>query len=159
MIMDCNEIFLNEVTHVELVAASACTIPVPSNAKAVTELSGCTIGTPSLVVDSNDNDSYTGLLDSAPTLKSSQKDQTIGRLRQHDLTLQVRYNNKVKKAVDALQGTDFYVILRTAGGTRYLLYSLQNTSKVTVEDQFGSAVPKQTVKVSLQSLSNMIQLT
>ena len=159
MIMDCNEIFLNEVTHVELVAASACTIPVPSNAKAVTELSGCTIGTPSLVVDSNDNDSYTGLLDSAPTLKSSQKDQTIGRLRQHDLTLQVRYNNKVKKAVDALQGTDFYVILRTAGGTRYLLYSLQNTSKVTVEDQFGSADPKQTVKVSLQSLSNMIQLT
>ena len=42
--MDCNEIFLNEVTHVELVASSVCTIPVPSNAKAVTELSGCTIG-------------------------------------------------------------------------------------------------------------------
>ena len=158
--MDCNEIFLNEVTHVELVAASACTIPVPSNAKAVTELSGCTIGTPTMVVDSNDNDSYTGVLDSAPTLKSSQKDQVGGRLRQHDLTLTVRYNyNKVRKAVDALQGVYFYVILRTADGTRYLLYSLQNTSKVTVEDQFGSAEPKQTVKVSLQSLSNMIQLT
>ena len=158
--MDCNEIFLNEVTHVELVKASACTIPVPSNACPVTQLANCTIGTATMVIDSNDNDSYTGVLDSAPTLKSSQKDQMVGRLRQHDLTFTVRYNyNKVRKAVDALQGVDFYVVLRTADGSRYLLYALPNTSKVTVDDQFGSAEPKQTVKVSLQSLSNMIQLT
>ena len=158
--MDCNEIFLNEVTHVELVAASACTIPVPSNAKALAELSGCTIGSAMMVIDSNDNDSYTGVLDSAPTLKSSQKDQVGGRLRQHSLSVSVRYNyNKVRKAVDTLQGVDFHVILRTTDGIRYLLYSLPNTSSVTVEDQFGAAEPKQTVKVSLQSLSNMIQLT
>lgn len=158
--MDCNEIFLNEVTHVELVKASACTIPVPSNACPVTQLANCTIGAATMVVDTIDNDSYTGVLDSAPTLKSSQKDQMVGRLRQHDLTLNVRYNyNKVRKAVDELQGADFYVVLRTADGTRYLLYALPNTSKVTVDDQFGSAEPKQTVKVSLQSLSNMILLT
>lgn len=158
--MDCNEIFLSEVTHVELVAASACSIPVPPNAKAVTEMSGCSIGAATMVVDVVYHDSYTGVLDSAPTLKSSQKDQAVGRLRQHDLTLNVRYNyNKVRKAVDALQGVDFHVILRTADGTRYLLYGLQNTSRVTVEDQFGSSEPKQTVKASLQSLSNMILLT
>ena len=158
--MDCNEIFLNEVTHVELVKANACTISVPSNACPVTQLANCTIGAATMVVDTIDNDSYTGVLDSAPTLKSSQKDQVAGRLRQHDLTLNVRYNyNKVRKAVDELQGVDFYVLLRTTDGSRYLLYALPNSSRVTVEDQFGSAEPKQTVKVSLQSLSNMVQLT
>ena len=38
--MNCNETFLSEVTHVELVTAASCSIPVPPNAIALTELAG-----------------------------------------------------------------------------------------------------------------------
>jgi hypothetical protein len=43
-------------------------------------------------------------------------------------------------------------------GSRFLLYALPNSSTVAVEDQF-SGEGKQTVKVALQSMSNMIRLT
>lgn len=156
--MNCNETFLSEVTHVELVTAASCSIPVPPNAIALTELAGCTVGTPSLVVDTTDDDSYTGLMESAPTLKPSMKAQAGGRIRQHDLSVPVRINNKVRQAVDALQGVDFHVVLRTQDGTRYLLYSLPGSPAVSIDGQFGGADPKMTLKVSLQSLSGMIQM-
>ena len=75
--MNCNETFLNEVTHVELIPASACTIPVPPMANSVTELSGCTFGTAAMVIDINDNDNYAGTMDSAPTLKTTEKAETL----------------------------------------------------------------------------------
>jgi len=157
--MNCNETFLNEVTHVELIPASACTIPVPPMANSVTELSGCTFGTAAMVIDINDNDNYAGTMDSAPTLKTTEKAQAAGFLRQHDLSVPVRGDFvKVRQAQLTIEGADFHVVLHTADGTRFLLYSLPNTARATVEEQFAQE-QKQTVKVSMQSMSNMIRLT
>lgn len=155
--MNCNETFLNEVTHVELIPASACTIPVPPMANSVTELNGCTFGTAAMVIDINDN--YAGTMDSAPTLKTTEKAQAAGFLRQHELSVPVRGDFvKVRQAQLTIEGIDFHVVLQTADGTRFLLYSLPNTARATVEEQFAQE-QKQTVKVSMQSMSNMIRLT
>jgi hypothetical protein len=98
-------------------------------------------------------------LDSAPTLKVTEKPQAAGYLRQHDLTIPTRGDyEKVRQARGRLAGVDFHVVLRTLAGTRFLLYSPPNSSTVSVEDQFGQD-SKQTVKVSLQSMSSMIRLT
>ena len=165
--MNCDELFLNEVCHVELVPAANCNLAVPANADPQTEMPGTytdggvtkdRIGQAVMVIDVNDVENYAGVLDSAPSLKTSMKTQTAGYLRQHDLTIPTRGDYmKVRKAGNSLLGVDFHVVLRTLAGTRFLLYSLPNSSTVSVEDQFGSD-SKQTVKVSLQSMSNMIKL-
>ena len=65
---------------------------------------------------------------------------------------------RVRQAQLTIEGADFHVVLQTADGTRFLLYSLPNTARATVEEQFAQE-QKQTVKVSMQSMSNMIKLT
>ena len=156
--MDCNELFLNEVIRVELVPANVCIMSVPDTVP-MTEMANCTIGTAAMVIDVNSSDTYAGVLDSAPSLKTTQKPQAAGRLRQHDLTIPTRGDYiKVRQAGEQLAGIDFHVVLHTIGGTRFLLYSLPNSSYVSIEDQFGGE-PKQTVKVNLVSMSNMIKLT
>lgn len=166
--MECNELFLNEVVRVELVPADECDMPVPVNADPQTEMDGTKteggmtidrIGKASMVIDINSSDEYTGVLDSAPLLKTTLKMQPAGYLRQHDLTIPTRGDYvRIRKAGNGLLGVDFHVVLRTLAGTRFLLYSLPNSPAVSVEDQFGGD-SKQTVKVSLQSMSNMIRLT
>lgn len=166
--MNCEELFLNEICHVELVPAAACDLAVPFSVSELTQTVGTKqvggetvdrIGTPVMVIDVSDNADYQGVLDSAPTLKTTEKPQAAGYLRQHDLSVPTRGDyEKVREARGRLAGVDFHVVLRTLAGTRFLLYSLPNSSVVSVEDQFGSD-SKQTVKVSLQSMSNMIRLT
>jgi len=166
--MECNELFLNEICHVELVPTENCDMAVPFNVAELTETAGTKqvsgrtvdrIGQAVMVIDVNDVADYAGVLDSAPTLKVTEKPQAAGYLRQHDLTIPTRGDyEKVRQARGRLAGVDFCVVLRTLGGTRFLLYSLPNSSTVSVEDQFGQD-SKQTVKVSLQSMSNMIRLT
>jgi len=155
----CTELFLSEVCHVELVPAMRCTISVPANADPQTAINNCSIGTPELTADVNDDSNYTGVLDSAPTLKTSPKTSIAGFLRQHDLSIPTMGEYiDFRRASDKLAGVDFHVILRTVAGTEFLLYALPNTSTVSVEEQLGGD-SKQTVKVSLQSKSNMIKIT
>ena len=84
--MNCDELFLNEVCHVELVSAANCNLAVPANADPQTEMSGTytdggvtkdRIGQAAMVVDVNEVEDYAGVLDSAPSLKTSLKTQAL----------------------------------------------------------------------------------
>lgn len=159
MMENCSEIFLSEVTHIELVKASACSLPVPFNVPEIVTMNSCVIGTPLMTLDVNDSASGITAQMNAPTLKTQGKTQASGYLRNHDLQIPVQYGyEEVREAKGLLAGVDFYAVLRTVAGTEFLLYALPNTSSVSVEDQFGGE-QKQTVKVSMQSLSNMIRIT
>ena len=169
---ECEELFLNELVHVELVPMSNCDLLVPFNVGEVTQTAGkkkitvsgqeqivSRIGTPSMVIDATVTSETTGRLVSPPTLKTTEKPDKAGYIRQHDLQIPVEGDYEgIRQARGSLAGVDFNVVLEMRSGTRFLLYALPNSSTVSVEDQFGSE-SKQTVKVSLQSMSNMIRLT
>lgn len=155
---NCKELFLNEVTHVELVLASSCSMPVPFGVGELTSMENCTIGSATMVVDVNESGAD-GVMRSAPTLKTTEKPQAAGYLRSHDLQIPIFDGyEEIRQKKGTLAGKDFHVIMKTQTGTEFLLYGLPNTSIVSVEDQFGGE-SKQTVKVSLQSMSNMIKIT
>lgn len=168
---ECEELFLNELVHVELVPMSNCDLLVPFNVGEVTQTAGkkkitvsgqeqivSRIGTPSMVIDATATDA-TGRLVSPPTLKTTEKPDRAGYIRQHDLQIPTEGGYEdIRKKRGELAGVDFNVVLEMRSGSRFLLYALPNSSTVAVEDQF-SGEGKQTVKVSLQSMSNMIRLT
>ena len=168
---ECEELFLNEVVHVELVPMKDCDMAVPFNVGEVTETAGkkkitvsgqeqivSRIGTPTMVIDATATDA-TGRLVSPPTLKTSEKPDRAGYIRQHDLQIPTEGGYEdIRKKRGELAGVDFNVVLEMRSSSRFLLYALPNSSTVNVEDQFGGE-SKQTVKVSLQSMSNMIKLT
>ena len=168
---ECEELFLNELVHVELVPMSNCDLLVPFNVGEVTQTAGkkkitvsgqeqivSRIGTAVMVIDATATDA-TGRLVSPPTLKTTEKPDRAGYIRQHDLQIPTEGGYEdIRKKRGELAGVDFNVVLEMRSGSRFLLYALPNSSTVAVEDQF-SGEGKQTVKVSLQSMSNMIRLT
>lgn len=168
---ECEELFLNEVVRVELVPMKICDMAVPFNVGEVTQTAGkkkitvsgqeqivSRIGTPTMVIDATATDA-TGRLVSPPTLKTTEKPDRAGYIRQHDLQIPTEGGYEdIRKKRGELAGVDFNVVLEMRSGSRFLLYALPNSSTVAVEDQF-SGEGKQTVKVSLQSMSNMIKLT
>ena len=168
---ECEELFLNEVVCVELVPMKVCDMAVPFNVGEVTQTAGkkkitvsgqeqivSRIGTPTMVIDATATDA-TGRLVSPPTLKTTEKPDRAGYIRQHDLQIPTEGGYEdIRKKRGELAGVDFNVVLEMRSRTRFLFYALPNSSTVAVEDQF-SGEGKQTVKVSLQSMSNMIRLT
>lgn len=169
---ECEELFLNELVRVELVPMKDCKMAVPFNVGELTETAGLKddvdsegepiivsrIGTPTMVIDATATDA-TGRLVSPPTLKTTEKPDRAGYIRQHDLQIPTEGGYEdIRKKRGELAGVDFNVVLGMRSGSRFLLYALPNSSTVAVEDQF-SGEGKQTVKVSLQSMSNMIKLT
>ena len=168
---ECEELFLNELVHVELVPMKNCDMAVPFNVGEVTETAAMKketvsgeektvsrIGSALMVIDATATDA-TGRLVSPPTLKTTEKSDRAGYIRQHDLQIPVEGDyDGIREARGKLAGVDFNVVLGMRSGSRFLLYALPNSSTVAVEDQF-SGEAKQTVKVSLQSMSNMIRLT
>ena len=165
---ECEELFLNELVRAELVPMKDCDMAVPFNVGEVTATAGkkkvteeqivSRIGTPTMVIDATATDA-TGRLVSPPTLKTTEKPDKAGYIRQHDLQIPTEGGYEdIRKKRGELSGVDFNVVLEMRSGSRFLLYALPNSSTVAVEDQF-SGEGKQTVKVSLQSMSNMIRLT
>jgi hypothetical protein len=97
-------------------------------------------------------------MESAPSLKQSEKQQAMGVVVSHDLQVPVTAGFEATRiAVEGLQTRHFHVILTTDDGTRYLLYSLPGSSLLLLDEQGVNATA--TVKVTLQSASHVIRLT
>lgn len=166
MIQNCNEQLLDDVVRVDLVLASECNLVVPFQV-AMTEMDGSyndggvmkdRIGAAGLSLAYDVQDGEEGEIESAPVLKQTEKQQAAGIVVSHDLQVPVTAGFEATRiAVEGLQTRHFHVVLTTADGTRYLLYSLPNTSLLLLSEQ--DVNQKSTVKVTLQSMSHVIRLT
>lgn len=170
MIQNCNEQLLDDVVRIDLVLAASCHFAVPFQVSltemAVANLSEWTpqstnhpvIGQALLSVAYNVQDGDDGEMDSAPSLKQSDKQATSGIVVNHDMQIPITAGFEATKiAVQGLQTRHFHAILTTQDGTRYLLYSLPGTSLLLLDEQ--DVNQKATVKVTLQSKSHVIRLT
>lgn len=166
MIQNCNEQILDDVVRVDVVLASLCDLPVPFNVR-LTEMASTKvvegqtvdrIGAPGLSIAYNVQDGDDGEMESAPTLKQTDKQQAAGIVVAHDLQVPVTAGFEATRvAVEGLQTRHFHVVLTTQDGTRYLLYSLPNTSLLLLDEQ--DLNQKATVKLTLQSMSHVVRLT
>lgn len=166
MIQNCNEQVLDDVVRVDVVLASLCKFDIPFKI-ALTNMTGTytdggvtkdRIGAPGLSIAYDVQDGDDGEIDSAPTLKQSEKQQAMGIVVNHDLQVPITAGFEATRiAVEGLQTRHFHVVLTTQEGTRYLLYSLPGSSLLLLDEQ--DVNQKATVKVTLQSMSHVIRLT
>ena len=166
MEQNCLEQVLNDVVRVDLVPASACDLAVPFNVGGLTETTGVKqvegetvsrIGDALLSLAYNVQDGDDGEIESAPTLKQTDKQQAAGIIVTHDLQVPITSGfQATREAVSLLLGVDFHIVLTTSEGTCYLCYGLPNTSSVLLEEQ--GIDQSTTVKATLQSMSHVIKL-
>lgn len=170
MIQTCNEQILDDVIRIDLVQAASCHFSIPfqisQTEMAVANLSQWTpqstnhavIGQAKLSLAFIVQDGDDGEMDSAPSLKQTEKQQAAGIVVSHDLQVPVTAGFEATRvAVQSLQTRHFHVILTTQDGTRYLLYSLPQSSLLLLDEQ--DVNQKATVKITLQSMSHVIRLT
>ena len=92
------------------------------------------------------------------THKVTEKRDTAGIVRTHTLQVPIEVGfQAVRQQQNALQQTDFHIVLTTCDGTRYLAYGLPNTSQFTIDDQKGETA-QMTVKAVVQSMSGFVKI-
>jgi len=152
----CNEIILDGIVRVDIIPCSECNIPVPFSVPDITEIGQCTFGSPALTISSTGD--ADAVFDTAPTLKNTEKTESAGRVRTHELSVPVSAGfEAVRKASAVLSGIDFYILWTTVGGKRYMAYTLPNTSVISLEDQMAE-VTAQTLKCTVKSMSGIIEV-
>lgn len=166
MIQNCSEQLLDDVVRVDVVLASLCDLEVPfqvrctemASTKTVDGQTVSRIGAPGLSLAYNVQDGDDGEIESAPSLKQTDKQVAAGIVVSHDLQVPVTAGFEATRvAVKGLQTRHFHVVLTTQDGTRYLLYSLPSTSLLLLDEQ--DVNQRTTVKLTLQSMSHVIRLT
>lgn len=165
---NCQEQILNDVVRVDLVLASECSLPVPfqvSQTKMqIPDLSHWTPQTPisalgasKLSVSYNADDADDGMMENAPKLKQATKTTMSGAVVTHDLQVPISLGfEDTEMAASLLHRQDFYVILSTESGARYLLYALPNGSEVLLEQ--AEVRQGGTLKITVKSASYAILL-
>lgn len=166
MINVCREKILDDVVRIDLVLASECEFPVPVQV-VLMEMAGTMVanggtvdrvGAASLSVAYNVQDGDDGLMEGAPKLTRTPKTTAAGLV--NTLTLEVPIAGgfeATRQAAEMLHRRDFHVVLTTADGTRYLLYSLPGSCECLLK---GTDINQQdTLTASMQSMSQMIRLT
>lgn len=151
----CRELFLDDIVKLELFPAAQCQFPLPANIP-LSEMTGATFGAPALSIDlTGDADVQAAEL---PTLKVSTGRSVAGLVYNQELQVSVLHGAEVaSKAVASLQGSDFHVVYTKADGTRWLSYSLWNTSLADIDDTHAASRACM-VKIKLSSMSNLIAL-
>lgn len=170
MTQNCNEQLLDDVVRIDLVPAAECKLPVPMQVSGLVEMTvadldqwqpqqaTAALAAALLSLSYSVDDGDDGELDTPPVLKQTEKRHAAGIIVTHDMQVPLTFGfQATREAVALVQRTgDFHAVLTTQGGERYLLYSLPNTSSVTLDEQ---GLNQQAVcKISLQSMSHVILL-
>lgn len=170
MTQNCNEQLLDDVVRIDLVPASECQLPVPMQVSGLVEMTVpgmsqwqpqqaiAALGAARLSLSYSVEDGDDGELDTPPTLKQQEKRVAAGIVVSHDLQVPLTFGFQATREAVALvqRSGDFHAVLTTQGGDRYLLYSLPNTSAVTLDEQ--GLNQQATCKIALQSMSHVILL-
>lgn len=156
---NCNELIMEEVIRIDLFRSNECQLPMPVNVPNITQMSNVTLPTPILTVNYSGEDNAQGVIEQPPTLKVAEKYQAAGHIYQHDLQAAITDGQReVRESVTSLGGDDAYMVLTTVDGTRFLCYTLPNTTQIVVEEQLSSQRAA-TLKASMKSASGIILLT
>lgn len=90
--------------------------------------------------------------------KVTESREAAGIVRTHTLQIPIEHGfHTVREKENALQNGDFHIIIYTMDGTRYLAYTLPNTSQFAIEEQMGSSATM-TIKATVRSMSGLIMI-
>lgn len=149
---------MQDVVRIDFVRQSSWTLPVPFSVSHLSELRAGIYPSSAVLLSVGLDIDRDALMQQNPTNKISEERVPSGVLHTHTLQIPVeRGFQTIREAEKSLQENDFYVVLYTYAGTRFLLYSLPNTCQFSIEEQQGQSATM-TVKTTVKSMSGAIRL-
>lgn len=160
---------MQDVVRIDFMPTTALKIGVPFNvpniAEAVVTMSDDSVLTDAklyaaslLSLSVSDYDLSDAGLGEGASHRVTENAEMAGVVKTHTLKAPLEFGfQAVREEEKALQESDFHIVLTTCNGTRYLAYSLPNTSQFSIDDQMGEPV-QMSVKAVVQSMSGFIQI-
>ena len=155
----CQELLMTDVVRIDFVKRSAWSLPVPFNVADQSQMTVTDYAASALLLVIDYRGDGDAIMSESPSHRVTEAREVAGIIKTH--TLQIPIDNgfqaiRSKKA--ALLQDDFYIVLYTVDGTRFLAYTMPNTSQFAIDEQMGSSATM-TVKATVKSMSGMIKLT
>lgn len=164
---ECQEILMQDVNRIDIMPVTALKINVPFNvhniASAVVTmdnddpLTNSALHSNSLLSLGLIKDDTTDVeMEEGLSCSSKEKIELAGNTWTHTLQLFIEAGFQIiRERLNSLKSSDFHVVMTTCEGTRYLLYSLPNTSNFSVDDKMGQ-MAQMKVNIVVQSMSGIV---
>ena len=151
---NCSEKFLSGVTDVYVYPPSEAQLPIPFSVAQVLSMSG-KFGTAVLHIATEGE--VADVMAETITAKSTHAESGNGTLYTFSISGSVENGqDNVREAVKTLRKTDNFVVLKTQGGTRYLVNTLPNTFLFRSTDSKSSTDDARDFSISAKAMSDFI---
>lgn len=151
---NCSEKFLSGVTDVLIYPTSEAQLPIPFSVAQILSMSG-TFGNAVLHIASAGEGA--DVMAETITAKSTHAESGNGTLYTFSISGSVENGqDNVREAVKTLRKTDYFVVLKTQGGTRYLVNTLPNTFSFRSTDSKSSTDDARDFSISAKAMSDFI---
>lgn len=151
---NCSEKFLSGVTDVYVYPPSEAQLPIPFSVAQVLSMSG-KFGTEVLHIATAGE--VADVMAETITAKSTHAESGNGTLYTFSISGSVETGqDNVREAVKTLRKTDYFVVLKTQGGTRYLVNTLPNTFSFRSTDSKSSTDDARDFSISAKAMSDFI---
>ena len=151
---NCSEKFLSGVTDVYVYPPSEAQLPIPFNVGQILSMSS-KFGTAVLHIATAGE--VADVMAETITAKSTHAESGNGTLYTFNISGSVENGqDNVREAVKTLRKTDYFVVLKTQGGTRYLVNTLPNTFLFRSTDSKSSTDDARDFAISAKAMSDFI---
>ena len=151
---NCSEKFLSGVTDVYVYPPSEAQLPIPFNVGQILSMSS-KFGTAVLHIATESE--VADVMAETITAKSTHAESGNGTLYTFNISGSVENGqDNVREAVKTLRKTDYFVVLKTQGGTRYLVNTLPNTFLFRSTDSKSSTDDARDFAISAKAMSDFI---
>ena len=149
------EKFLSGITDVYIYSTAEVQLPTPFNVAQILSMSGGKFGTAILHISTSGE--VSDVIAETITAKSTHAESGNGTLYTFSISGSVENGqDNVREAVKTLRKTDYFVVLKTQGGTRYLVNTLPNTFLFRSTDSKSSTDDARDFSISAKAMSDFI---
>ena len=152
----CREKFLEGVTDVYIYPTAAVKSPIPFNVAQIISMSSDEFGDNVLHIATS-GEAY--VVAESITAKTTLMESGNGTLYTFNISGSVENGQEnVCEAVKTLRRTDYFLVLQTQGGTRYLVNTLPNTFSFRSTDSKSLNEDSRDFTISAKAMSDFIRL-
>lgn len=153
---NCQEKFLEGVIDVYIYSIAEVKLPIPFNVAQIMSMSVYTFGYDVLHIATS-GEAY--VVAESITAKTTLTESGNGTLYTFNISGSVENGqNYVCEAVKTLRRTDYFIVLKTQGGTRYLVNTLPNTFSFRSTDSKSLNEDSRDFTISAKAMSDFIRL-
>ncbi|MFW5598400.1 MAG: hypothetical protein ACOCNV_08750 [Prevotella sp.] len=156
---NCKEIFLEGITDAYIYPSVNSVLPVPFAVAQILRMNNCKFGDVLLHIATAEETYVVADTLSAKSTPARNGNGTVFSLEISATITEGKENVRETQRKIAIEGDDYYVVLKREDGTFYLCYSLPSTFTFNASTSTTQTSEQESLTISMKSMSDFIPIT